>query len=56
MRPLLFKRWFWSNFRLFMYFIFFVQKGMLVFDVAQFDGILKKVMEFNSSLLSEQVV
>ncbi|KAK4798160.1 hypothetical protein SAY86_030486 [Trapa natans] len=30
------------------------KKGMLVFDVAQFDGILKKVSEFNSSLLSDQ--
>lgn len=27
-----------------------------MFDVAQFDGILKKVREFNSSLLSDQVV
>ncbi|OWM89209.1 phospholipase A-2-activating protein isoform X2 [Punica granatum] len=30
------------------------KKGMLVFDVAQFDGILKKVTEFNGSLLSDQ--
>ncbi|KAM1006343.1 hypothetical protein ACFX14_003179 [Malus domestica] len=30
------------------------KKGMLVFDVAQFDGILKKITEFNSNLLSDQ--
>ncbi|GAB4853932.1 hypothetical protein Ancab_018141 [Ancistrocladus abbreviatus] len=30
------------------------KKGMLVFDVAQFDGILKKISEFNSTLLSDQ--
>ncbi|KAM7479274.1 hypothetical protein LguiA_027487 [Lonicera macranthoides] len=29
------------------------KKGMLVFDVAQFDGILKKVAEFNNALLSD---
>ncbi|XP_059653855.1 uncharacterized protein LOC132300680 isoform X2 [Cornus florida] len=29
------------------------KKGMLVFDVAQFDGILKKISEFNNSLLSD---
>ncbi|CAI9769098.1 unnamed protein product [Fraxinus pennsylvanica] len=29
------------------------KKGMLVFDVAQFDGILKKVSEFNNALLSD---
>ncbi|KAL6963901.1 hypothetical protein U1Q18_034908 [Sarracenia purpurea var. burkii] len=29
------------------------KKGMLVFDAAQFDGILKKISEFNSVLLSE---
>lgn len=28
---------------------------MLVFDVAQFDGILKKITEFNNALLSDQV-
>lgn len=28
---------------------------MLVFDVAQFDGILKKITEFNNNLLSDQV-
>ncbi|KAK9108785.1 hypothetical protein Sjap_016845 [Stephania japonica] len=28
------------------------KKGMLLFDVAQFDGILRKVAEFNNSLLS----
>ncbi|XP_015062220.1 phospholipase A-2-activating protein isoform X2 [Solanum pennellii] len=28
------------------------KKGMLVFDAAQFDGILKKVSEFNNTLLS----
>ncbi|PHT42102.1 hypothetical protein CQW23_20956 [Capsicum baccatum] len=28
------------------------KKGMLVFDAAQFDGILKKVSEFNTTLLS----
>ncbi|GFQ03817.1 phospholipase a-2-activating protein [Phtheirospermum japonicum] len=27
------------------------QKGMLAFDVAQFDGILKKISEFNNALL-----
>ncbi|KAB1202867.1 hypothetical protein CJ030_MR8G008032 [Morella rubra] len=26
---------------------------MLVFDVAQFDGILKKITEFNNALLSD---
>lgn len=31
------------------------QKGMLVFDVAQFDGILKKITEFNGTILSDQV-
>ncbi|PRQ23545.1 putative transcription factor WD40-like family [Rosa chinensis] len=30
------------------------KKGMLVFDVAQFDGILKKITEFNNNLLSDQ--
>ncbi|GER50394.1 transducin family protein / WD-40 repeat family protein [Striga asiatica] len=30
-----------------------MMKGMLVFDVAQFDGILKKISEFNSVLLSD---
>ncbi|KAK2381891.1 phospholipase A-2-activating protein [Trifolium repens] len=30
------------------------KKGMLVFDTAQFDGILKKIVEFNSALLSDQ--
>ncbi|KAI5592105.1 hypothetical protein BDE02_04G130000 [Populus trichocarpa] len=29
------------------------KKGMLVFDVAQFEGILKKLTEFNHSLLSD---
>jgi phospholipase A-2-activating protein len=29
------------------------KKGMLAFDIAQFDGILKKVGEFNNSLLSD---
>ncbi|XP_059314154.1 uncharacterized protein LOC132064980 [Lycium ferocissimum] len=29
------------------------KKGMLVFDAAQFDGILKKVSEFNNTLLSD---
>ncbi|CAA2957421.1 phospholipase A-2-activating, partial [Olea europaea subsp. europaea] len=29
------------------------KKGMLVFDMAQFDGILKKVSEFNNALLSD---
>lgn len=29
------------------------KRGMLAFDSAQFDGILKKVSEFNNSLLSE---
>lgn len=28
---------------------------MLVFDVAQFDGILKKITEFNNALLSDPV-
>ncbi|KAH9656521.1 phospholipase a2-activating protein [Citrus sinensis] len=27
------------------------KKGMLIFDAAQFDGILKKIMEFNNALL-----
>ncbi|KAH7857370.1 hypothetical protein Vadar_011922 [Vaccinium darrowii] len=31
------------------------KKGMLVFDAAQFDGILKKILEFNSALLSKPV-
>lgn len=35
---------------------FYSQKGMLVFDSAQFDGILKKITEFNNALLSDQVV
>ncbi|CAL0329220.1 unnamed protein product [Lupinus luteus] len=30
------------------------KKGMLVFDAAQFDGILKKITEFNNALLSDQ--
>ncbi|KAK6136826.1 hypothetical protein DH2020_029421 [Rehmannia glutinosa] len=30
------------------------KKGMLVFDVAQFDGILKKIYEFNNTMLSDQ--
>ncbi|QCD88520.1 phospholipase A-2-activating protein [Vigna unguiculata] len=30
------------------------KKGMLVFDAAQFDGILKKIIEFNNSLQSDQ--
>ncbi|KAL3722505.1 hypothetical protein ACJRO7_034818 [Eucalyptus globulus] len=30
------------------------KKGMLVFDAAQFDGILKKINEFNNTLLSNQ--
>ncbi|KAL6209650.1 hypothetical protein ACLB2K_020590 [Fragaria x ananassa] len=30
------------------------KKGMLVFDMAQFDGILKKITEFNNNLLSDQ--
>lgn len=34
---------------------FYCQKGMLVFDAAQFDGILKKITEFNNALLSDQV-
>lgn len=29
------------------------KKGMLVFDAAQFDGILKKISEFNSTLISD---
>ncbi|KAF9620246.1 hypothetical protein IFM89_010981 [Coptis chinensis] len=29
------------------------KKGMLLFDVAQFDGILKKIKEFNSALLAD---
>ncbi|KAL5858141.1 hypothetical protein ACOSQ3_005599 [Xanthoceras sorbifolium] len=29
------------------------KKGMLVFDAAQFDGILKKITEFNNALLSD---
>ncbi|WVZ04183.1 hypothetical protein V8G54_024989 [Vigna mungo] len=29
-------------------------KGMLVFDAAQFDGILKKIIEFNNALQSDQ--
>ncbi|CAN0909980.1 Phospholipase A-2-activating protein [Linum grandiflorum] len=30
------------------------KKGMLVFDVAQYDGIMKKMTEFNNALLSEE--
>ncbi|XP_028776282.1 phospholipase A-2-activating protein [Neltuma alba] len=30
------------------------KKGVLLFDTAQFDGILKKITEFNNSLLSNQ--
>ncbi|KAG4967092.1 hypothetical protein JHK87_032743 [Glycine soja] len=30
------------------------KKGMLVFDAAQFDGILKKITEFNNALQSDQ--
>lgn len=30
------------------------KKGVLVFDVAQFDGILKKISEFNNTLLSNE--
>ncbi|KAG9130365.1 hypothetical protein Leryth_004346 [Lithospermum erythrorhizon] len=29
------------------------KKGMLVFDAAQFDGILKKILEFNETLFSD---
>ncbi|KAA0031249.1 phospholipase A-2-activating protein [Cucumis melo var. makuwa] len=29
------------------------KKGVLVFDVAQFDGILKKIVEFNNALLAD---
>ncbi|XVF44937.1 hypothetical protein PTKIN_Ptkin02bG0163200 [Pterospermum kingtungense] len=29
------------------------KRGMLVFDVAQFDGILKKISEFNNTLLAD---
>ncbi|XP_065856759.1 uncharacterized protein [Euphorbia lathyris] len=29
------------------------KKGMLIFDMAQFDGILKKLTEFNAALLSD---
>lgn len=32
-----------------------VQKGMLLFDTAQFDGILKKIAEFNATLASDPV-
>ncbi|PON76893.1 Guanine nucleotide-binding protein, beta subunit [Parasponia andersonii] len=32
------------------------KKGMLVFDVAHFDGILKKITELNNTLLLDQVV
>lgn len=28
---------------------------MLVFDAAQFDGIHKKILEFNNSLLADEV-
>ncbi|XP_052724577.1 protein DOA1-like [Vigna angularis] len=31
------------------------KKGMLVFDAARFDGILKKIIEFNNALQSDQV-
>ncbi|KAK9286934.1 hypothetical protein L1049_015342 [Liquidambar formosana] len=31
----------------------YLAKGMLFFDVAQFDGILKKISEFNNTLLSD---
>ncbi|CAA6657705.1 unnamed protein product [Spirodela intermedia] len=31
------------------------KRGMLLFDVAQFEGILKKVAEFNNSLFSDSV-
>lgn len=34
---------------------FVVQRGMLAFETAQYDGILKKVSEFNNSLLSDTV-
>ncbi|CAM8997567.1 unnamed protein product [Rhodiola kirilowii] len=30
------------------------KKGMLIFDAAQFDGILKKILEFNNVLLADQ--
>lgn len=30
------------------------KKGVLVFDVAQFDGILKKISEFNKTLVSDE--
>ncbi|OIW08701.1 hypothetical protein TanjilG_03377 [Lupinus angustifolius] len=32
------------------------KKGMLVFEAAQFDGILKKINEFNNALLSDQIL
>lgn len=35
------------------YFFFFGQKGMLFFDTAQFDGILKKITEFNNTLITQ---
>lgn len=45
-----------ANLLIDVYFLsFHFQKGMLVFDVAQFDGILKKIIEFNNSLLSDPV-
>lgn len=37
------------------HFILILQKGMLLFDTAQFDGILKKIAEFNSALASDPV-
>ena len=33
-----------------------LQKGMLLFDTAQYDGILKKLHMFNSSLATDEVV
>ncbi|XVF01431.1 hypothetical protein REPUB_Repub04eG0088500 [Reevesia pubescens] len=33
--------------------LFYFQRGMLVFDTAQFDGILKKISDFNNTLLAD---
>lgn len=37
------------------FFHYSLQKGVLVFDVAQYDGILKKMTEFNTALRSDSV-
>lgn len=47
--------WRFAYFLIVVYYLLGFQKGMLVFDVAQFDGILKKITEFNNAVSSDSV-